>query len=73
MDFINVLFLTNYLKNPLRLFGTAGLLIFSVGMLVELYLASLWMLREVGGVFSPPLGNSLTAYGLNVPFAFWDL
>lgn len=30
------------------------------------------MLREVGGVFSPPLGNSLTVYGLNVPFAFWS-
>ena len=58
MDFINVLFLTNYLKNPLRLFGTAGLLIFSVGMLVELYLASLWMLREVGGVADiQPIGT----------------
>jgi MFS family permease len=29
------------------------------------------MLREVGGVFSPPLGNSLTALGPSAPFAFW--
>jgi MFS family permease len=30
------------------------------------------MLREVGGVFSPPLGNSLSAIGPSVPFAFWS-
>ena len=29
------------------------------------------MLREAGGVFSPPLGNSLTVFGPSVPFAFW--
>lgn len=29
------------------------------------------MLREAGGVWSPPLGNSLTSFGLSVPFAFW--
>jgi MFS family permease len=31
------------------------------------------MLREVGGVFSPPFGNSLTAYAPNVPFIFWSI
>lgn len=30
------------------------------------------MLREVGGVFSPPLGNSLSAVGPSAPFAFWS-
>jgi cyanate permease len=30
------------------------------------------MVREVGGVFSPPVGNSLTAFGPAVPFAFWS-
>jgi hypothetical protein len=29
------------------------------------------MIRNLGGTFSPPLGNSLTAIGLNVPFLFW--
>lgn len=29
------------------------------------------MMREAGGVFSPPLGNSLTAFGLSTPFIFW--
>lgn len=29
------------------------------------------MFRNLGGAFSPPVGNSLTAYGLNVPFFFW--
>lgn len=31
------------------------------------------MLREVGGVFSPPLGNSLTVFGPSAPFAFWGV
>jgi cyanate permease len=30
------------------------------------------MLREMGGMYSPPIGNSLTAYGANVPFVFWS-
>jgi NNP family nitrate/nitrite transporter-like MFS transporter len=29
------------------------------------------MIRNLGGTFSPPVGNSLTAIGLNVPFLFW--
>lgn len=29
------------------------------------------MLRNLGGAFSPPVGNSLSAFGLNVPFLFW--
>jgi MFS family permease len=28
-------------------------------------------LRNLGGAFSPPVGNALTAFGLNVPFLFW--
>lgn len=30
------------------------------------------MIRNLGGTFSPPLGNSLTPIGLNVPFVFWS-
>jgi MFS family permease len=29
------------------------------------------MIRNLGGAFSPPIGNSLTVFGLNVPFLFW--
>lgn len=29
------------------------------------------MIRNLGGTFSPAVGNSLTAFGLNVPFLFW--
>jgi MFS family permease len=29
------------------------------------------MIRTLGGTFSPPLGNALTAFGLNIPFFFW--
>jgi predicted MFS family arabinose efflux permease len=29
------------------------------------------MIRNLGGTFSPPVGNSLTAIGANVPFLFW--
>ncbi len=49
-DFGTVLFLTTYLKRPLHLFGASGLAIFGVGTLINLYLAFLWLLREVGGV-----------------------
>ena len=50
LDFGTVLFLTTYLKRPLHLFGTSGLVIFGLGSLINLYLAVLWLLREVGGV-----------------------
>jgi predicted MFS family arabinose efflux permease len=29
------------------------------------------MIRNLGGTFSPPIGNSLTAISLSVPFLFW--
>jgi cyanate permease len=30
------------------------------------------MVRNIGGVFSPPFGNSLAAYNLQLPFIFWS-
>lgn len=58
LDFGIVLFLTTYLKRPLHLFGTVGLAVFSIGSLVNLYLAFLWVLREVGGVAGiAPIGT----------------
>ncbi len=50
LDFGMVLFLTSYLKRPLHLFGTWGLLVLGVGSLINLYLAILWLLREFGGM-----------------------
>jgi hypothetical protein len=53
-----VLFLTTYLKRPLHLFGTVGLAVFGLGSLINLYLAFLWLLREVGGVAGiDPIGT----------------
>jgi glycosyltransferase involved in cell wall biosynthesis len=50
LDFGTVLFLTTYLKRPLHLFGGLGLTMFGIGSLINLYLAFLWLLREVVGV-----------------------
>jgi glycosyltransferase involved in cell wall biosynthesis len=58
LDFGTVLFLTTYLKRPLHLFGAAGLAVFGVGTIINLYLAFLWLLREVGGRAEiPPIGT----------------
>jgi glycosyltransferase involved in cell wall biosynthesis len=58
LDFGIVLFMTTYLKRPLHLFGAVGLTVFGVGSLINLYLAFLWLLREVGGVASiGPIGT----------------
>jgi len=58
LDFGTVLFLTTYLKRPLHLFGGAGLAVFGVGTIINLYLAFLWLLREVGGKADiPPIGT----------------
>jgi glycosyltransferase involved in cell wall biosynthesis len=56
-DFITVLFLTTYLKHPMRLFGVGGLGVFGLGMVIELYMTWLWLLREVGGADIPPIGT----------------
>jgi len=49
LDFGMVLFLTSYLKRPLHLFGSWGLIVSGFGALINLYLAVLWFLREFGG------------------------
>jgi glycosyltransferase involved in cell wall biosynthesis len=56
-DFITILFLTTYLKNPLRLFGTGGLIMFGLGILIEIYLALLWLLRALGAAEVDPIGT----------------
>lgn len=43
LDFIQVLFLTSYLRRPLRLFGMIGTLFIGVGILICLYLSWVWL------------------------------
>ena len=57
LDFITVLFLTTYLKHPLRLFGLSGLIMFGVGSLIEFYLAVEWLLRALGMAEVEPIGT----------------
>lgn len=42
LDFIQVLFLTSYLRRPLRLFGAIGTLFAGLGLLICSYMALLW-------------------------------
>lgn len=53
LDFLSVLFLTYFLKRPMHLFGTVGVVLFFIGSMVSLYLAGLWFAR--GGIGSRPL------------------
>jgi glycosyltransferase involved in cell wall biosynthesis len=43
LDFLQVLFLTSYLRRPLRLFGLLGTAVLAVGVLICLYLSALWL------------------------------
>lgn len=43
LDFIQVLFLTTYLRRPLRLFGAVGTVFFGIGTLICLYMSWLWI------------------------------
>lgn len=43
LDFIQVLFLTNYLRRPLRLFGAVGTLFLALGLVINLYMSWLWL------------------------------
>lgn len=46
LDFIQVLFLTTYLRRPLRLFGTMGTLFMALGTVICVYLSVLWFMGE---------------------------
>lgn len=43
LDLITVLFLTRYRTSPLHIFGMVGSLIFTVGLLIEIYLTIIWL------------------------------
>jgi glycosyltransferase involved in cell wall biosynthesis len=50
LDFLTVLFLMRYRRQPLHLFGLVGLLLFAVGMGVNIYLAMVWIqTHSIGG------------------------
>ncbi len=50
MDLLTVMFLTKYIKKPLHLFGGAGLIFFSLGLVINIYLAILKILGYgIGG------------------------
>lgn len=57
LDFVTVLFLTKYLKQPLHLFGLAGMLSILLGVMANVYLAVLWLIRSVGLADIPPIGT----------------
>ena len=52
-DLLTVMFLTRYMKRPLHLFGTIGLLLLFLGLIVNIYFAVLWLLGQ--GVRVRPL------------------
>jgi len=49
-DLLTVMFLTRYMKKPLHLFGTIGLLFFLLGLIVNIYFVVLWLLGQGGWV-----------------------
>ncbi len=66
-DLFTVLFLTKYLKRPLHVFGTIGVIVAFIGVLIGLYLAILWGME--GGVgFRPLLMLSVLMIILGIQF-----
>ncbi len=49
-DLLTVMFLTRYMKKPLHLFGAIGLLLFLLGLIVNIYFVVLWALGRGGWV-----------------------
>ncbi|MEM8531562.1 MAG: glycosyltransferase family 2 protein [Chloroflexota bacterium] len=70
LDFLQVLFLTSYLRQPLRLFGMLGTLLAMLGVLVCFYLTVLWFVgdRPIGDRPLLTLGVLLVISGLQFIF-----
>jgi glycosyltransferase involved in cell wall biosynthesis len=58
LDFLTVLFLMRYRRQPLHLFGLVGLCLFALGMGVNIYLAIVWLQTHAIG------GRPLLTFGL---------
>jgi glycosyltransferase involved in cell wall biosynthesis len=57
MDLIMVLFVTKYLRHPLRLFGWLGVAVLSGGAVINFYLGVLWLIRSLNLADIPPIGT----------------
>jgi len=53
LDLITVLFLTRYKTSPLHVFGMMGLLAFSLGIMIEIYMTIIWLMGQ--GIGRRPL------------------
>jgi len=53
-DLFTVIFLIRYVERPFHLFGVIGLLVFSAGFVINIYLAMLWIILKQG-IGSRPL------------------
>jgi len=56
-DLLMVLFITRYLRYPLRLFGWLGIFVFTGGGAINFYLACLWMIRFFNLAPVEPIGS----------------
>ncbi len=57
MDLIMVLFITRFLRQPLRLFGWLGVSVFGFGALLNFYFALLWFARFFNLAVVEPIGT----------------
>ena len=57
MDLLMVLFITKYLRQPLRLFGWLGIAVFAIGVVINIGFAFLWLGRLLGMMDIPPIGT----------------
>jgi glycosyltransferase involved in cell wall biosynthesis len=73
LDFLTVIFLTTYLKRPLHLFGTAGIIVFLAGLAINTYMAYLRFFLDLAigtrpllllGILSMLLGLQIISTGL---------
>ncbi len=66
-DLLSVLFLTRYQKRPMHLFGLGGLLLASLGFVIEAYLTVLWFLgHKIGDRPLLLLGAMLMMIGIQL-------
>ena len=46
LDLLTVMFITRYMKKPLHFFGSIGLMMMALGMVINSYLAVIWFMGE---------------------------
>jgi glycosyltransferase involved in cell wall biosynthesis len=64
-DLLSITFLTKYSRRPMHLFGLVGLVLGSVGVLIDLYLTVLWLLgHKIGDRPLLAFGSLLIVLGI---------